>query len=105
LLHWALHSLEGNRKGEVKSGFVDDIKDIFKRNNMLLYNELILVESIGTLPQRVGRFMEHRKIGKCHQNVLVFFKGDPKHIKTIYPKLDYIDSEDNIEDYELKKKL
>lgn len=73
--------------------FVDDIKDIFKRNNVLLYNELILVESIGTLPQRVGRFMEHRKIGKCHQNVLVFFKGNPKEIKNIYPKLESIKDE------------
>ena len=73
--------------------FVDDIKDIFKRNNVLLYNEMILVESIGTLPQRVGRFMEHRKIGKCHQNVLVFFKGDPKQIKTIYPKIEIQEDE------------
>ncbi len=77
--------------------FVDDIKDIFKRNNLLLYNELILVESIGTLPQRVGRFMEHRKIGKCHQNVLVFFKGNPKEIKNIYPKLEIqIDESTNV---------
>jgi DNA modification methylase len=73
--------------------FVDDIKDIFKRNNILLYNELILVESIGTLPQRVGKFMEHRKIGKCHQNVLVFYKGNPKEIKNIYPKLKTIEYE------------
>lgn len=70
--------------------FVDDIKDIFKKNGALLYNELILVESIGTLPQRVGKFMDHRKIGKCHQNVLVFFKGNPKEIKSIYPKLEII---------------
>ncbi len=68
--------------------FVDDIKDIFKKNGILLYNEMILVESIGTLPQRVGRFMEHRKIGKCHQNVLVFFKGNPKEIKNIFPKIE-----------------
>lgn len=73
--------------------FVDDIKDIFKKNGILLYNEMILVESIGTLPQRVGRFMEHRKIGKCHQNVLVFFKGDPKQIKTIYPKIEIQEDE------------
>jgi len=73
--------------------FVDDIKDIFKRSNLFLYNELILVESIGTLPQRVGRFMEHRKIGKCHQNVLVFYKGSPKEIKNIFPKLDFSDYE------------
>ena len=73
--------------------FVDDIKDIFKKNGILLYNEMILVESIGTLPQRVWRYMEHRKIGKCHQNVLVFFKGDPKQIKTIYPKIEIQENE------------
>jgi DNA modification methylase len=67
--------------------FIDDIANIMANNGAGLYNELILVESIGTLPQRVGKFMEHRKIGKCHQNVLVFYKGDPKQIKKIYPKL------------------
>jgi len=40
--------------------------------------------------------MGNRKIGKCHQNVLVFFKGDPKQIKHIYPKLDF--SELNTDD-------
>lgn len=73
--------------------FHDDIKDIFKRNGALLYNDMILVESIGTLPQRVGRFMEHRKIGKCHQNILVFYKGDTHNIKNYFKKIDY-DSKD-----------
>ena len=47
-----------------------------------------IIETLGTLPQRVGRYMNNRKIGKCHQNVLVFYKGDPKQIKSIYPKLE-----------------
>ena len=72
--------------------FIDDIKRIFINNNMKLYNELILIESIGTLPQRVGRFMEHRKIGKCHQNVLVFYKGNTKEIKNIFPKIEVDES-------------
>jgi len=25
-----------------------------------------------------------RKVGKIHQNVLCFFKGDPKHIKEVF---------------------
>jgi len=75
--------------------FIDDIKRIFINNNMKLYNELILIESIGTLPQRVGRFMEHRKIGKCHQNVLVFYKGNTKEIKNIFPKIE-VDESANI---------
>ena len=71
--------------------FIDDIKQIFKRNGMGLYNELILVEPIGTLPQRVQRFMKHRKIGKCHQNVLVFYNGNTKEIKNIYPEIEIDD--------------
>lgn len=74
--------------------FVDDIKDIFKRAGMPLYNEIILVEPIGTLPQRVGRIMQYRKVGKCHQNVLVFFKGDPKKIKELYPEVQCEDFND-----------
>ena len=33
--------------------------------------------------------MHNRKVGKCHQNVLVFYKGNPKEIKNIYKKLDF----------------
>jgi hypothetical protein len=75
--------------------FIDDIKRIFIKNGMKVYNELILIESIGTLPQRVGRFMEHRKIGKCHQNVLVFYKGNTKEIKNIFPKIE-VDESTNV---------
>ena len=44
------------------------------------YNEAILLNAIGSLPVRTGKqFKASRKLGKCHQNVLVFFKGtDPK---------------------------
>lgn len=73
--------------------FPDHIKDIFERNDMPLYNEMILVEPLGTLPQRVGRYMNNRKVGKCHQNILVFYKGDTKEIKNEFNKIDL-----NIED-------
>ena len=68
--------------------FPNDIKNIFIKNDLQFYNEMILVEKLGTLPQRVRRYMYNRKIGKCHQNILVFYKGDTKEIKNIYPKLD-----------------
>ena len=70
-------------------GFPDSIKNIFAKNGVQIYNEMIIVESLGTLPQRVGRYMNNRKVGKCHQNVLVFYKGDAKEIKNIYKKLDF----------------
>jgi tRNA1(Val) A37 N6-methylase TrmN6 len=70
-------------------GFPEDIKNIFIKNGAKLYNEMIIAETLGTLPQRVGRYMKNRKVGKCHQNVLVFYKGNPKEIKNIYKKLDF----------------
>ena len=68
--------------------FPDDIKRIFKKAGMELYNELILIEMLGTLPQRASKYMISRKVGKCHQNVLVFYKGKTKEIKNIFPKLE-----------------
>ena len=68
--------------------FPDHIKEIFEKNNMPLYNELVLIDPVGNLQMRVGKYMEHRKVGKTHQNVLVFYKGNPKEIKKIYPKIE-----------------
>lgn len=49
------------------------------------YNEIILINTHGTLPQRAARFMnDSRKVGRTHQNVLVFIKGDPKAVHGIY---------------------
>jgi len=81
-----------DKKG-IYRGFPDDIKSIFKQCGMQLYNEMILVESLGTLPQRVGQSMKNRKVGKCHQNVIVFYKGNPKLIKSNFPEIEYV-SED-----------
>jgi hypothetical protein len=68
--------------------FPDHIKEIFENNGMPLYNELILIDPVGNLQMRVGKYMEHRKVGKTHQNVLVFFKGNTKEIKKNYPKIE-----------------
>lgn len=44
-----------------------------------LYNEAVLVTAISTLALRAASaFVAARKLGKAHQNVLVFVKGDPK---------------------------
>ena len=57
--------------------------EAFQDAGMMLYNEAVLVTSIGTLSVRVGRqFSGYRKLGKTHQNVLVFYKGDVADIKT-----------------------
>jgi len=59
--------------------FIGDTVNAFISAGLKYYNELILVNSAGTLPLRAGKTMRStRKIGKMHQNVLVFIKGDPK---------------------------
>lgn len=59
--------------------FVSDTIDSFQRCRLELYNEAILVTQVGSLPVRIGKqFKASRKLGKTHQNVLVFVKGDPK---------------------------
>lgn len=62
--------------------FVGDTIQAFNDAGLSYYNELILVNSAGSLPIRINKqFNAGRKIGKRHQNVLVFYKGDPKNIK------------------------
>lgn len=70
-------------------GFPDDIKQIMKAAGLRLYNELILVEPLGSLPQRVVRYMRNRKVGKCHQNVMVFYKGNPAKISETFNPIEY----------------
>ena len=58
-------------------GFVADTITAFEEHGAHLYNEAILVNSAGSLPVRITKqFDSGRKMGKCHQNVLVFVKGD-----------------------------
>jgi hypothetical protein len=76
--------------------FVSDTIMAFWNCGVILYNEMILVNQIGNLPMRAGKqFSAGRKVGKQHQNVLVFYKGNPKNIKSNYPELDlsYIEKE------------
>lgn len=62
--------------------FVGDTVRCFRKAGMGFYNEAILVTAIGSLPIRVTKYFQaSRKLGKTHQNVLVFFKGDPKAIR------------------------
>jgi DNA modification methylase len=117
----AIKKLKNNRFAVVVCGdlrdkngyyynFHEDIKFIFNKNGMPLYNELILIEGGSTAGMRVNNAMRNRKIVKMHQNVLVFHKpdfdvecdnesfyrkifvfhkGDVKEIKKDFPSFDY----------------
>lgn len=57
--------------------FVGSTIDAFESAGCRYYNEAILVTSVGSLPIRVSKmFNSTRKLGKTHQNYLVFVKGD-----------------------------
>ena len=58
--------------------FVADTINAFIDAGFTYYNEIILVTCVGSLPLRCGNgFKKSRKLGKTHQNLLVFVKGDP----------------------------
>lgn len=60
-------------------GFPSATIAAFEAAGARLYNEAVLVTAVGSLPIRAGRAFESaRKLGKTHQNVLVFCKGDPR---------------------------
>jgi hypothetical protein len=59
--------------------FVGDTVQAFKEAGLNYYNEAILVTPCGSVAMRAGKsFSFSRKLGKAHQNVLVFVKGDGK---------------------------
>lgn len=64
-------------------GFVPDTICILKNQcGLKYYNEIILENNIGSLPIRAPKnFNRSRKIGRHHQNILVFYKGDLSKIE------------------------
>jgi hypothetical protein len=67
-----------DKKGFYRN-FVSHTIDAFIDAGAGYYNEAILVTCVGTLPIRIGRqFRAGRKLGKTHQNIVVFCKGNPK---------------------------
>lgn len=67
------------QKSATYYGFVPDTVDAFRAAGMEFYNEIIYVTPIGSLPTTVPTYFEgSRKVGKTHQNVLVFLKGDAR---------------------------
>lgn len=63
--------------------FIGDTVRAFMDAGLGYYNEAILVTAAGSLPIRAGKqFSASRKLGKTHQNILVFVKGDGKRAAT-----------------------
>ena len=53
----------------------------------------MLVDPIGTATIRANNSMRTRKVVKVHQNVLVFYKGDTKRIREVFPEIEVAEDE------------
>ncbi len=69
-------------------GLVPNVINIMRDAGYKYYNEIILQTPIGNLHIRAGNYINTtRKVGKMHQNVLVFYKGNLNKIKDNFKRL------------------
>lgn len=72
-------------------GFVPFTIAAFRNAGMEFYNEIILLTQVGSMPIRIKKmFGDYRKIGRVHQNILVFYNS--KHIEDIPKNFKEIDT-------------
>lgn len=69
------------------------IKAAMAASGLCLYNDIILLNAVGSAAFRARRAMKNRKTVRTHQNVLVFYKGDIKNIKTEFEELEEMDED------------
>jgi hypothetical protein len=63
---------------------------LFRRHGLHLYNEGFLLTPVGSLSVRTGRQFEMtRKLGKAHQQVFVYLKGDAKRATDAVTGIEY----------------
>lgn len=77
--------------------FTGDIKATFRRCGLTLYNELVLLDAVGTARLRANRYMRNRKVVRVHQHVLVFYKGNTSKIQTEFPVIEVDYEGDDLE--------
>lgn len=71
-----------DKKTGVYYPLVADTTKILQELGLKYYNEIILYNDTGNLAITSGNYLDRaRKVGRQHQNVLVFYKGDTKNIK------------------------
>lgn len=80
-----------------KKGFYRDLtgltKQAFSESGVNFYNDIILVNALGSGALIARKQMNTgRKVVRSHQNVLVFYKGDPKNIKQEFGPLAVLDN-------------
>lgn len=91
----SVHLLKLNRfavfiVGEIRGedgfykNFVHETISMFLETGMKFYNDIVLVAPVASMSLRVDKqFTPTRKIGKIHQNMLVFFQGDVTTLESL----------------------
>lgn len=59
----------------------------FKSQGLHIYNRIVYLESEFTRRAQAKKTLDARKYPKSEQKILVFYKGDIKKIKELYPKI------------------
>lgn len=91
----------GDVRNHLTQGYYDfagDLIRIFKSFGATLINRFVLVEQIGSSCLRARNNFQRRKATKIHQDVLVFFKGNPENIGNHFRPIDL--SEQTLENLE-----
>lgn len=79
---WVVSDVRDKKTTEYYGLVADTIK-IGQAAGFKFYNEIILYNDTGNLAITSGDYLNRaRKVGRQHQNVLVFFKGNIKNIKS-----------------------
>lgn len=74
---WVIGEVRRKKEDGAYRHFIPKVIKCFKEAGLKYYNEIILINQVGTLPIRIRKTWEAtHKVGKMHQNVLVFYKGD-----------------------------
>lgn len=66
-------------------------KEAFKSKGFCFYNDIVLLNVVGSAALRARKAMVNRKTTRIHQNVLVFYKGDTKEIQKNFKVLENVD--------------
>ena len=75
---WVISEVRDKKTG-IYRNFVPHTIQAFEDAGMSFYNEAIFLNAVGNTAMRAGNyFTGSRKLGRIHQNVLIFVKGDPK---------------------------
>ena len=83
--------------------FVRDTIEAFEECGLQLFNEIVYLNQLGTLAMRTSEnFINGRKVGKAHQNVICMYKGDVSKIQKLditnnrfEPFLELLEKPDN----------